>query len=224
LAEAEMEEDESEEEIAEPSSVFSNHSTGSRHSPSRLSLDTKPVFSNSNSRTSPGHHQADSKSVFSNNSSKSSPIGHQADTKLVKKERNRDKDSKKKSKTSGQERNSKGVSNTVGKQTERASLVHSESKGFDVDSKGGDVSDTLYKSGEDIPDCAVESPNNEDLSELVALQGKLMSIKDPNILVQVVMLIQKVGKFQIGDSTFDFDLCSLDSETVQKIRTYLSQT
>lgn len=217
---AELDEADSEDDIAEQSSVFSSHS----------------VFSNNSggSRPSPSH-TADSKSVFSKDISKSSPSRQQIDSKSVKKEKDESgKHSRKKSKNDGQEKTVKhSTLNSSGtKQTETAKLVHSESKGFDIDTRADVKSEislpesmkTNISIGDEAPVEILESPNGEDLTELVALQRKLMSIKDPNILVKVVMLIQKVGKFQVTDSTFDFDLYSLDSGTVQEIRTCLNQT
>lgn len=230
IAEAELDEDESEDDIAAPNSVFSTHSTGSRPSPGHPQTESKSVFSNQSggSRPSPSRPQTEPRSIFSNSNSKSSPSRQHIEGKIAQKEKRKDNE-----KTENNVRRKKASRNSfqdvhsntgVVKHSEAAKLVHSESKGFDITDKLGDSSPSSLKStniGDEVPTEMLDSPNGEDLMELVALQRRLMSIKDPNVLVRVVMLIQEVGKFQIGDSTFDFDLCSLDSSTVQEIRRYL---
>lgn len=226
---AELEEDESD-DIPEPGSVFSTHSSGSRHSPSRTQIESKPVFTNysSGGRPSPNHLE-DHKSVSNNNKSKLSPGQRYPKDKMVDMDRDEiiGKSPKKRARVSSKDK-SAVVTNAM-KYPSSGVLIHSESKGFDIDNRhDGSISPSSQKSGlgigDEAPQEMMDSQNGEDLTELVALQRKLMSIKDPNILVKVVMLIQKVGKFKIGESsTFDFDLCSLDSSTVQEIKTYIGQ-
>lgn len=38
---------------------------------------------------------------------------------------------------------------------------------------------------------------------------------------QIVNLIEETGHFHITNTTFDFDLCSLDKTTVRKLQSYL---
>ncbi|MFT7806352.1 protein AF-9 isoform X1 [Arapaima gigas] len=38
---------------------------------------------------------------------------------------------------------------------------------------------------------------------------------------QIVNLIEETGHFHITNTTFDFDLCSLDRTTVRKLQSYL---
>ncbi len=38
---------------------------------------------------------------------------------------------------------------------------------------------------------------------------------------QIVNLIEETGHFHITNTTFDFDLCSLDRSTVRKLQSYL---
>lgn len=40
-------------------------------------------------------------------------------------------------------------------------------------------------------------------------------------LLQIVNLIEETGHFHITNTTFDFDLCSLDRSTVRKLQSYL---
>lgn len=40
-------------------------------------------------------------------------------------------------------------------------------------------------------------------------------------VLQIVNLIEETGHFHITNTTFDFDLCSLDRSTVRKLQSYL---
>ncbi|XP_063043612.1 protein AF-9 [Engraulis encrasicolus] len=59
------------------------------------------------------------------------------------------------------------------------------------------------------------------LDELVELHKRLMSLRERHILQQIVNLIEETGHFHITNTTFDFDLCSLDRPTVRKLQSYL---
>ncbi|KAJ8008231.1 hypothetical protein DPEC_G00102660 [Dallia pectoralis] len=59
------------------------------------------------------------------------------------------------------------------------------------------------------------------LEELVELHRRLMALRERHILQQIVNLIEETGHFHITNTTFDFDLCSLDKTTVRKLQSYL---
>lgn len=59
------------------------------------------------------------------------------------------------------------------------------------------------------------------LDELVELHKRLMTLREGHILQQIVNLIEETGHFHITNTTFDFDLCSLDRSTVRKLQSYL---
>uniref|UniRef100_A0A3P9A7E0 MLLT3 super elongation complex subunit n=1 Tax=Esox lucius TaxID=8010 RepID=A0A3P9A7E0_ESOLU len=59
------------------------------------------------------------------------------------------------------------------------------------------------------------------LEELVELHRRLMTLRERHILQQIVNLIEETGHFHITNTTFDFDLCSLDKTTVRKLQSYL---
>lgn len=42
-----------------------------------------------------------------------------------------------------------------------------------------------------------------------------------SLFLQIVNLIEETGHFHITNTTFDFDLCSLDKTTVRKLQSYL---
>ncbi|KAK3096808.1 hypothetical protein FSP39_003514 [Pinctada imbricata] len=68
-----------------------------------------------------------------------------------------------------------------------------------------------------------KAPNGEDLCTLITLYQKLESTQDVMLLQKVIQEIQKTGLYKINESceTFDFDLCELDSSTVEILKNYL---
>uniref|UniRef100_A0A8C6NAI7 YEATS domain-containing protein n=1 Tax=Melopsittacus undulatus TaxID=13146 RepID=A0A8C6NAI7_MELUD len=57
--------------------------------------------------------------------------------------------------------------------------------------------------------------------ELVELHRRLMALRERNVLQQIVNLIEETGHFNVTNTTFDFDLFSLDETTVRKLQSYL---
>ena len=68
---------------------------------------------------------------------------------------------------------------------------------------------------------AVVAPNGESLNVLLELQRRLMGMTDRDLVQQVVNVIEETGMYKISDATFDFDLCSLDINTVKKLQVCL---
>ncbi|XP_065131520.1 protein AF-9 isoform X1 [Paramisgurnus dabryanus] len=62
------------------------------------------------------------------------------------------------------------------------------------------------------------------LDELVELHRRLMALRERHVLQQIVNLIEETGHFHITNTTFDFDLCSLDKTTVRKLQSYLEMS
>ncbi|MBN3289162.1 ENL protein, partial [Polypterus senegalus] len=60
--------------------------------------------------------------------------------------------------------------------------------------------------------------------ELVDLHRRLMALRERNVLQQIVNLIEETGHFNVTNTTFDFDLFSLDESTVRKLQSYLEPT
>ncbi|XP_066500369.1 protein ENL isoform X2 [Hoplias malabaricus] len=60
--------------------------------------------------------------------------------------------------------------------------------------------------------------------ELVDLHRRLMALRERNVLQQIVNLIEETGHFNVTNTTFDFDLFSLDEPTVRKLQKYLEAT
>lgn len=63
---------------------------------------------------------------------------------------------------------------------------------------------------------------NDYMSELKELQHKIMTLQDNNELQQVVEMIAATGRFEITSRTFDFDLCALDRNTVQRLQEFFA--
>ncbi|XP_051786051.1 protein AF-9 isoform X2 [Erpetoichthys calabaricus] len=70
----------------------------------------------------------------------------------------------------------------------------------------------------------ITKQNQEYLDELVDLHRRLMALRERHILQQIVNLIEETGHFHITNTTFDFDLCSLDKTTVRKLQSYLEKS
>lgn len=57
--------------------------------------------------------------------------------------------------------------------------------------------------------------------ELVEIHRRLMALRERNVLQQIVNLIEETGHFNVTNTTFDFDLFSLDESTVRKLQSCL---
>ncbi|KAL5004604.1 hypothetical protein ScPMuIL_018060 [Solemya velum] len=66
------------------------------------------------------------------------------------------------------------------------------------------------------------APNGEELLELLDLREKLSMMTDRLILQKVVDMIAETGMYEIGDASFQFDLCVLDGKTVHQLQKFLS--
>ncbi|KAL4634757.1 protein ENL isoform X5 [Arapaima gigas] len=66
--------------------------------------------------------------------------------------------------------------------------------------------------------------NKAYTEELVDLHRRLMALRERNVLQQIVNLIEETGHFNVTNTTFDFDLFSLDESTVRKLQSYLEAT
>ncbi|KAF6095452.1 MLLT1 super elongation complex subunit [Phyllostomus discolor] len=48
-----------------------------------------------------------------------------------------------------------------------------------------------------------------------------MALRERNVLQQIVNLIEETGHFNVTNTTFDFDLFSLDETTVRKLQSHI---
>lgn len=60
------------------------------------------------------------------------------------------------------------------------------------------------------------------MAELQELHHKIMTLQDNKELQQVVELIAETGNYEITSRTFDFDLCKLDRNTVQRLQDFFA--
>lgn len=65
------------------------------------------------------------------------------------------------------------------------------------------------------------SPNNWDTSSLKRLHKQLNSLQDPQQLQEIVNIIEQTGLYNLTASTFDFDLCKLDDQTLSKLSKFV---
>ncbi|XP_055715456.1 protein AF-9 isoform X2 [Phlebotomus papatasi] len=78
-------------------------------------------------------------------------------------------------------------------------------------------------SGGSISSTGANPPLSMDyMSELKDLQHKIMTLQDNNELQQVVEMIAATGQYEITSKTFDFDLCALDKDTVQRLQEFFA--
>lgn len=85
-----------------------------------------------------------------------------------------------------------------------------------VDNLGGSDS---KKAKVELPDLALFTP--EYLSQLVDLQKKIGSLNDKDIQ-RIVDVVKSTGAYQVSSTSFDFDLCDLDSVTIRRIQQCLT--
>ncbi|XP_014216056.1 protein AF-9 [Copidosoma floridanum] len=58
--------------------------------------------------------------------------------------------------------------------------------------------------------------------QLKELQQKIMTLQDNQELQRVVQVIAETGQYEITKKTFDFDLCTLDRRTVQRLQQFFA--
>ncbi|KAM5230271.1 protein ENL isoform 4-T4 [Hipposideros larvatus] len=90
------------------------------------------------------------------------------------------------------------------------------------DSDSDNSADSCLPSREPPPPKKPPPPNSKAYTdELVELHRRLMALRERNVLQQIVNLIEETGHFNVTNTTFDFDLFSLDETTVRKLQSYL---
>ena len=97
----------------------------------------------------------------------------------------------------------------------------SSSESSEVDSSsesesGGDDVVTSKKSGN-----KKQTSNTWNSTELKRLHKQLNSLQDPQQLQEIVNIIEQTGLYNLTASTFDFDLCKLDNDTLDKLRKFV---
>lgn len=62
------------------------------------------------------------------------------------------------------------------------------------------------------------------MSELKELQHKIMTLQDNTEIQDIVQMVVETGQFEITKKTFDFDLCTLDRSTVQRLQEFFASS
>uniref|UniRef100_A0A6I8QYD7 Myeloid/lymphoid or mixed-lineage leukemia; translocated to, 3 n=1 Tax=Xenopus tropicalis TaxID=8364 RepID=A0A6I8QYD7_XENTR len=110
---------------------------------------------------------------------------------------------------------------------ERTIYMHGGSRARRISLSDGSNSESSSVSSplRNEPPTLLKTNNNQAyLDELVELHRRLMTLRERHVLQQIVNLIEETGHFHITNTTFDFDLCSLDKTTVRKLQSYLETT
>jgi len=74
---------------------------------------------------------------------------------------------------------------------------------------------TTSETGKKMPDPTLTQP------ELNEMFSKISESQDSNILQGIVDIVEATGDYMITSSTFDFDLCTLNNDTLVSIKQYL---
>ncbi len=69
-----------------------------------------------------------------------------------------------------------------------------------------------------------QTSNTWNTFELKRLHKRLNSLQDPTQLQEIVNIIEQTGLYNLTASTFDFDLCKLDNDTLDKLRKFVEPT
>ena len=70
-------------------------------------------------------------------------------------------------------------------------------------------------------------PNGKTMSfsqDLVELYKRINELQDGDTLQKIVDIVEHSGTFELTSTTFDFDLCILDSVTLESIKQFLDNT
>ena len=120
---------------------------------------------------------------------------------------------KKKKKTEGKMKEKK-------KRTNSSSSESSESDSSSEASNSGNEEEAAMVTK--LPKNAKKSsPNNWDTPSLKRLHKQLNSLQDPQQLQEIVNIIEQTGLYNLTASTFDFDLCKLDDQTLSKLSKFV---
>lgn len=60
-------------------------------------------------------------------------------------------------------------------------------------------------------------------THLVQLYKRLVALKDSTVLQKIVDILEGSGRFEITETTLDFDLCALDKSTIKKIENSINR-
>lgn len=67
------------------------------------------------------------------------------------------------------------------------------------------------------------SNGQQSPSELVQLYKRLVALKDSSVLQRIADILEATGRFELTETTLDFDLCALDKSTIKKIENSINR-
>lgn len=67
------------------------------------------------------------------------------------------------------------------------------------------------------------SNGQQSPSELVQLYKRLVALKDSSVLQRIADILEATGRFELTETTLDFDLCALDKATIKKIENSINR-
>ena len=70
---------------------------------------------------------------------------------------------------------------------------------------------------------ASNGQRNSSSENLIQLYKRLVALKDSNLLQRIADILEATGRFELTETTMDFDLCSLDKTTIKKIESSISR-
>lgn len=70
---------------------------------------------------------------------------------------------------------------------------------------------------------ASNGQRNSSSENLIQLYKRLVALKDSNLLQRIADILETTGRFELTETTLDFDLCSLDKTTIKKIESSINR-
>ncbi|XP_076331913.1 ENL/AF9-related superfamily elongation complex transcription factor [Tachypleus tridentatus] len=112
--------------------------------------------------------------------------------------------------------------------TAKASKVKKERKDFSTPKHEKNHIILSEEASEQVSETKSQKSNHRSqfdpsyLAELEKLRQQIMSLRDRGHIQRVVDVIEQTGLYFVTDSTFDFDLCCLDKNTIRKLQNCLT--
>lgn len=70
---------------------------------------------------------------------------------------------------------------------------------------------------------ASNGQRNSSSENLIQLYKRLVALKDSSLLQRIADILETTGRFELTETTLDFDLCSLDKTTIKKIESSINR-
>ena len=103
------------------------------------------------------------------------------------------------------------------KKKKKAGSSSSDSSDSDSSSESESVVEEALATTKKTGNAKKNAPNSWDTAALKRLHKQLNSLQDPQQLQEIVNIIEQTGLYNLTASTFDFDLCKLDDNTLTRL-------